>query len=43
MISTLSGLTYKNIGKVANKIFNIPNHLKHSLEFLKLFKLANIH
>ena len=29
MISTLSGLTYKNIGKMANKTFNIPSHLKH--------------
>ena len=27
MISTLWGLTYKNIGKMANKLFNIPNHL----------------
>ena len=31
MISTLWGLTYKNIGKPANKIFNVPNHLNASL------------
>ena len=28
MISTLSGLTYKNIGKTTNKMFKIPNHLR---------------
>ena len=27
MISTLRGLTYRNIEKMANKIFNVPNHL----------------
>ena len=27
MIGTLSSLTYKNLGKMANKIFNISNHL----------------
>ena len=30
VISTLSGLTYKNIEKMANKIFNVPNHLNLS-------------
>ena len=28
VISTLSGLTYKNKEKIGNKIFNVPNHLK---------------
>ena len=28
MISRLIGLTYENIAKMANKIFNVPNHLK---------------
>ena len=29
MISTLMGLTYyRNIGKMANETFNVPNHLK---------------
>ena len=27
VISTLSGSTYKNIEKLSNKIFNVPNHL----------------
>ena len=27
VIITLNGLTYKNIEKMANKIFNLPNHL----------------
>ena len=27
VIRTLSGLTYKKIEKMANKIFNVPNHL----------------
>ena len=27
VISTLSGITYKNIEKMANKIFDVPNHL----------------
>ena len=27
VISTLIGLTYKNLEKMANKIFNVPNHL----------------
>ena len=31
VISTLSGLTYKNIEQMANKIFNVPNHLKQFL------------
>ena len=31
VISTLSGSTYKNIKKMANKIFNIPNHLNETL------------
>ena len=30
-ISTLSGLTYKNIEKMANKIFNVLNHLKEGI------------
>ena len=29
MISTLRGLTYRNINKMANKIFNVPNHLTY--------------
>ena len=31
VISTLSGLTYKNIEKMANKIFNVPKHLKEGI------------
>ena len=27
MISRLIGLIYENIAKMANKIFNVPNHL----------------
>ena len=27
MISALCQLTYKNIGKIANKTINVPNHL----------------
>ena len=30
VISRLIGLTYENIAKMANKIFNVPNHLKIS-------------
>ena len=29
VISRLIGLIYENIAKMANKIFNVPNHLKH--------------
>ena len=32
VISTLSGLTYKNIEKVTNKIFNVPDHLKQQAD-----------
>ena len=46
VISALSGLTYKNIEKMANKIFNVPNHLNrqrkgHSsaLEHCRMMKL----
>ena len=28
VISRLIGLIYENIAKMANKIFNVPNHLK---------------
>ena len=28
VISRLVGLIYENIAKMANKIFNVPNHLK---------------
>ena len=28
VISRLIGLTYENIAKMANKIVNVPNHLK---------------
>ena len=28
VISKLIGLIYENIAKMANKIFNVPNHLK---------------
>ena len=31
MISTLIGLTYKNIKKMANQILNVPNHLKNNI------------
>ena len=31
MISTLNGLTYKNVGKMANQILNVPNHLKNNI------------
>ena len=31
VISTLSGLTFKNLEKMANKIVNVPNHLKSTL------------
>ena len=27
MVSSFNGLTYKNIGKMTNKMFNVPNHL----------------
>ena len=30
MISTLDDLTYKNIEKMANKIFNLPNDIKQN-------------
>ena len=30
VISRLIGLTYENIAKMANKIFNVPNHLKQT-------------
>ena len=37
VISRLIGLTYENIAKMANKIFNVPNHLKsHSTSNLNL-------
>ena len=36
VISTLSGLTYKNIEKMANKIFNVPNHLNSSFYGLSM-------
>ena len=29
MISTLNGLTFKTIGKMSNKIFNVSNHLNN--------------
>ena len=28
VITRLIGLVYENIAKMANKIFNVPNHLK---------------
>ena len=28
VISRLIGMTYENIAKMANKMFNVPNHLK---------------
>ena len=28
VVSRLIGLIYENIAKMANKIFNVPNHLK---------------
>ena len=32
VISRLIGLIYENIAKMANKIFNVPNHLKYKVE-----------
>ena len=40
VISTLSGLTYKNIEKMANKIFNVPNHLKYCFDSVTSRKMV---
>ena len=38
VISRLIGLIYENIAKMANKIFNVPNHLNCSRDFLPLLQ-----
>ena len=40
VISRLIGLIYENIAKMANKIFNVPNHLKN-LRFQSLIGLTS--
>ena len=40
VISGLIGLIYENIAKMANKSFNIPNHLK--VTFLEPFNRYNL-
>ena len=41
VISRLIGLIYENIAKMANKIFNVPNHLKFKISLGGHFEIQD--